>query len=219
MTNILHITSGDMTGGNLVKAELPGEVLVWHDILHDGPRNPGWPTEETLHDRALFLEKITAGGMDKEHILGTLRNQYQKLEVAFYYNQIVLWFDVCLFDQSMLAHILTCLRHKSIISGVELLCVDSFPGIIPFHGLGQLRPDQLASLYGRQQSVTEEQFDFATRADRAFASQDLPALTGLSAMKDAPLPWIPAAAARWLKELPDPVNGLGYSRFTRLRYA
>ena len=28
-------------------------------------------------------------------------------------------------------------------------------------------------------------------------------------MTDAPLPWIPAAVARWLLERPDPVTGLG----------
>lgn len=41
MMDILHITSGDCAGGSLAKAGLPGEVFVWHDILYDGPRNPG----------------------------------------------------------------------------------------------------------------------------------------------------------------------------------
>ena len=52
MTNILHITSGDIAGDNLAKAELPGEVFVWHDILYDGPRTSGWPTEDTLKARS-----------------------------------------------------------------------------------------------------------------------------------------------------------------------
>jgi len=48
MEQILHITGGDMAGGSLAKAGLSGEVFVWHDILYDGPRNPGWPDEGTL---------------------------------------------------------------------------------------------------------------------------------------------------------------------------
>ena len=139
MTNILHITSGDIAGASLAKTELPGEVFIWHDILYDGPRTPGWPTEETLNARALFLETTTAGGLSKQYVLKTLREQYQQLKFAFYYDRIILWFDACLFDQSMLAHILTCLRYKD-INNVELLCVDSYPGITPFHGLGQLQP-------------------------------------------------------------------------------
>ena len=78
----LHITSGDCAGGSLSKSGLPGEVFVWHDILYDGPRNPGWPDETTLKARALFLEHVTAGGLTRERVLETLRNQYRKLAEA-----------------------------------------------------------------------------------------------------------------------------------------
>lgn len=207
MTNTLHITSGDIAGGNLSKAGLPGEVFVWHDILYDGSRNSGWPTEETLKARALFLEETTAGGLDRELILATLRKQYQKLEEANY-GCVILWFDACLFDQSMLAHLLTCLHQKQ-IQNVELLCVDTFPGITPYHGLGQLSPEQLASLYDRHRPVTQEQYAFARLVDQAFATQDVSALSALSRLHDAPLPWVPAAAARWVQEQPDCTSGLG----------
>ena len=40
-------------------------------------------------------------------------------------------------------------------------------------------------------------------------SQDADALSELSQMTDAPLPWIPAAVVRWLQERPDSVTGLG----------
>ena len=208
MENILHITSGDCAGGSLVKAGLPGEVFVWHDILYDGPRNPGWPKENTLRDRALFLEEITAGGLDRVRVLEILNNQYRQLAEAALHERIVLWFDACLFDQSMLAHILTCLHHKG-LRKVELLCVDAFPGIEPFHGLGQMRPEQLASLYGTQFPVTEEQFSFAILVDKAFANQNPALLMELSAMTSAPLRWVPAAVKRRLQELPDPVSELG----------
>lgn len=207
-TNPLHITSGDIAGGSLAKAGLPGEVFVWHDILYDGSRNPGWPTEETLNARALFLEATTAGGLSMEFVLATLLYQYQKLEEAITCGRIILWFDACLFDQAMLVHILTCLHQKG-IRKVELLCVDAFPGIDPFHGLGQLQPEQLASLYGHRRPVAGEQFDFAILVDRAFATQDSSTLSALSAMTCAPLPWVPAAAARWLQEQPDSSSGLG----------
>ena len=207
MVEPLHITSGDIAGANLVKSGLPGEVFVWHDILYDGPRVPGWPDEGTLNARAVFLEEATAGGLDRRRVLETLQNQYRKLEAAAD-NHIVLWFDACLFDQSMLTHILTCLLHQR-AREVELLCVDVFPGIVPFHGLGQMRPDQLASQYDNRKPVTETQFRFAVQVDAAFATQDVGVLTELSQAINAPLPWIPAAVARWLQERPDPITGLG----------
>jgi hypothetical protein len=208
MKQTLHITSGDVAGKNLKKSGVTGEVFVWHDILYDGPREPGWPGEDTLNARTLFLEEVTGGGLGRQEILKTLGNQYQKLETAGDYDELVLWFDACLFDQSMLSHILACLKIKG-IDTAELICVDAFPGIVPYNGLGQLRPDQLASVYPRRQSVTADQFCFAERADRAFALQDIACFIELSSCRDAPLPWIPAAVTRWLKEQPDEATGLG----------
>jgi hypothetical protein len=208
MNKVIHITSGDMAGEILAKAGLSGEVFVWHDILYDGPREPGWPDDETLEARALFLERTTGGGLDRELILKTLRLQYQRLKQAASSEHIVLWFDACLFDQSMLAHILTCLSLQG-FKEAELLCVDSFPGIEPFHGLGQLRPEQLGQLYPGRQSVTDEQLRFAAVADQAFAVRDAALLAELAKTAQASLPWVPAAAARCQQELPDPTTGLG----------
>jgi len=208
MGNVLHITSGDCAGTNLAKAGLPGEIFVWHDILYDGPRQPGWPDENTLGARASFLEEFTAGGMDREVILKTLHDQYRRVAETAPHERIVLWFDACLFDQSMLVHILTCLHLKG-IRNVELLCVDAFPGIDPFHGLGQMQPQQLASVYGRRRPVSDEQFRFAAIVDEAFATRDVARLSELSEKSGAPLPWIPAAIKRWLQEQPDPATGLG----------
>jgi hypothetical protein len=95
------------------------------------------------------------------------------------------------------------------IHNVDLLCIDAFPGILPFNGLGQLRPSQLASLYDRRRPVTDAQFQFAKIVDRAFAAQDIGRFVELSRNADAPLPWIPAAVKRWLQEQPDPATGLG----------
>jgi len=205
---ILHITSGDRAGALLSESGLPGEVFVWHDILYDGPRMPGWPDDKTLRDRALFLERETGGGLKRADIRDTLRAQYRKLAAAGDFERVVLWFDACLFDQAMLAHVLTGLRFQG-AQRVDLLVVDAFPGIVPFDGLGQMRPHELASVFNRRREVTEGQYRYAERADTAFALQDDAALAALASETDAPLPWVPAAAERWLLEQPDPKTGLG----------
>lgn len=208
MKSILNITSGDISGKSIEESGIPGEVFVWHDILYDGPRNPGWPDEDTLHSRAHFLEKTTGGGLSHRHVLETLKAQYDKLKTAERYEQVTLWFDACLFDQSMLCHILTCMQLLEVLSPL-LICVDAFPGIEPYHGLGQLSPGQLRSVYDRRQPVTLDQFTFAERVDRAFALQDQNAFKALSEYTDAPIPWVPAAVARWILERPANTTGLG----------
>lgn len=91
MGDTLHITSGDIAGDSLSKSGIPGEVFVWHDILYDGPRNPGWPEGDTLRARAIFIEKETGGGLGRAYVLETLQNQYRKLKDAAGYKKIVRW--------------------------------------------------------------------------------------------------------------------------------
>jgi hypothetical protein len=208
MAKVLHLTSGDIAGELLERSGLPGEVFVWHDVLYEGPRRPGWPDEQVLRDRAGFLARATGGALREESVLGMLRGQYARLERSGEDERLVLWFDACLFDQAMLCHLLACLAMVE-AGEVELLCLDAFPGIEPFHGLGQLTPARLASVYDRRTPVTAEQVRFARRVDDAFALQDEVELGVLCRMADAPLPWVPAAAGRWLQERPDEQTGLG----------
>lgn len=208
MEEVLHITSGDIAGANLEKSGVAGEILVWHDMLYDGPRQPGWPSEEMLATRALFLEDATGGGLDRSFVLETLKSQYEKLTTVSAYAEIDLWFDACLFDQAMLCHILACLS-KMAHPNVRLICVDAFPGIEPFHGVGQIPPDRFASLLPSARRVTAAQYGFAEEVDAAFATKDQAAFGSLAGRTDAPLPWIPAAVARWQEEQPDGATGLG----------
>lgn len=208
MNNILHITSGDSCGGCIARSGVPGEVFVWHDILYDGPRKPGWPDEETMESHTHFLVDETGDGLDYSMVLDTMHAQYAKLKTLASHDGVVLWFDACLFDQAMLCHLLTCMRLAGYEKG-DLLCVDFFPGIVPYNGLGEMTPAQLASVYGRRRPLTPSQFSYAERVDRAFAFQDQASFRELAVATDAPIPWIPAAVARWLQEQPDPATGRG----------
>jgi hypothetical protein len=144
--------------------------------------------------------------VSKDFILETLKAQYQRFES--HYGGMTLWFDACLFDQAMLCHILACLQLLG-SQEAELICVGAFPGIKPFHGLGQLQPEDFVSLHHRGQPVADDQFHFAGYVDQAFALQDMTAFAALARQPDAPLPWVPAAVRRWLQEQPDEVTGLG----------
>ncbi len=208
MKAVLHITSGDCAGAVLARSGIAGEILVWHDMLYLCARAPGWPDDATLDARARFLEDLTGGGLSRKTIRATLDAQYAQLATAGQYERIVLWFDACLFDQAMLAHILACMTTEA-LARTDVLCVDAFPGIEPYHGLGQLQPQQMASVYHRRCPLSAAQAVYARVADAAFASQDPERLATLAAGRDTPLPWLPAAAARWLQEQPDPVTGLG----------
>ncbi len=208
MAGTLHIINGDCAGNSLAESGVQGKILICRDMLYDGPRSPGWPDEASLLTRAQFLENFTAGEMRKEQIFIDLKTQYSILAEARKYDQVMLWFDACLCDQSMLVHMLTCLDYLN-IDQPQLICIDTFPGIQQFNGLGQLPPSAFASLFKQRQPVTREQFNFAILVDAAFAQQDLAKLSHIACQEDSPLPMVPGAARRWLLEQPDPHSGLG----------
>ncbi|MEH6651728.1 MAG: DUF1835 domain-containing protein [Motiliproteus sp.] len=204
----LHITNGDSAGELLRQSTIDGDILVWRDLIFQGPRNPGWPSDATLDARAQFLNDFSGGGIGHDAIRQDLQQCYQRLSQADDYQQIVLWFDGCLHDQSVLVHVLSCLP-ESVIERTELLCIARFSRIEPFDGLGQLSPQQLASCYPQRQSISTAQREYGRQIDSAFADADSVRLQQLANNPQPPLPLLPAAIDRWQQEQPDPKTGFG----------
>ncbi len=66
---MLHVTNGDVVAGLVRDARLPGAIVPWQDVLHEGPV-PGLPfSHEELRDvRARFIE--TCGWSPYEAVYG-----------------------------------------------------------------------------------------------------------------------------------------------------
>lgn len=211
--SFLHVLDGDGTDVTFAETGLPGERLVWRDVLYEGPRTGAVPPDEReLAARARYLTADAPPGRTPtpEGALRMLRAQYARLRrAAAEGTPLVLWFDACLFDQAMLAHVLACLSVWGMPPSVALICPDSFPGHPRFNGLGELTAAELASLWSAREPLTSAHVAYAVRADRAFALRDRALLEALAAESDAPLRFVPAAARRLLQEFPDPVTGVG----------
>jgi hypothetical protein len=100
----LHVTNGDIAAERLVEQRVGGDVLVWRDVLHEGPV-PAVPDEELRAVRAHFL----ASEFDEDHdeISATLDERDARLDDAVRRNEeIVLWFETDMFDQLLLIDVL-----------------------------------------------------------------------------------------------------------------
>src|SRR4029077_4083419 len=91
---------------------------------------------------------------------------------------------------------------------VSLVCIGSFPGHPRFKGLGELTPDELASLLETRQRVSEAQYSLAERAWRALREPTPDALDSLRQGDTTALPYLAAAVARFLQEYPWTTDGL-----------
>jgi hypothetical protein len=206
---VLNITSGDCSGKLIGESSIQGEVFVWRDVLYDGPlRNGGVLSADEMQERAKYLSVLTGGGLLQDDIFQGMEESYARLVDLNKYDEIVFWSDACLFDLSMLAHILTCVPFD-VREKCRLICISEFDGIAPFNGLGQLTPEQIASLYPRQKVITEEQFEFLELVDLAFSTQGEDEFLKIVNYKDPPLCYFSQAVIRWLEEKPGGVMQVG----------
>lgn len=216
----LHITNGDCAAGTL-REFLTDPVTITADVLHDGPA-PRVDLDTWHALRARQLEPDDEAAFERTR--RELAEWDRMVADANRFDEIVLWFEHDLFDQLLLIRTLDLLggRARAAELGVEtaalsggrrsvsLICIDRFPGVERFVGLGQLDAEQLASLLGTRRPVTDDQYALAATAWSAFRASDP---TELAAMIRQPermhaLPFLARALRRFLEEYPSTTNGL-----------
>jgi len=204
---MLHITNGDSVVGTFRQVRFPGSYLSWIDVLHDGPV-PQTATLSELSDvRAQALAGFGAGSY--ESIRAGFAARDQALENFRKHDEVVLWFEHDLFDQLQLIQLLDWFATQELGKvKLSLIQIDSFPGVKPFYGLGQLSGTQLARLFPTRTSVSAAHFDAATRAWNAFRANDPEALLECARKKSPALPFLDAALERFLEEYPWTNDGL-----------
>lgn len=204
---MLHITNGDSAGGSLERSGLPGQVLAWRDVLCDGPVPATASPEEMRVVRAHFIADSGWGGYDDTLASFSARD----VALAKYdaHDEVVLWFEHDLYDQLQLLQILDFFAGRDLgATRLSLICIDSYPQVVPFYGLGQLTPEQLAGLFSARQSVTNEQLQLARNAWQAFRSPDPTAIETVLVTDTTALPFLRNAFIRHLEEFPSVENGL-----------
>lgn len=102
---MLHLTNGDSAANHLSAAGLPGDIVPWRDVLHEGPVPAGLDQERLRVARAAFLAAL--GWADEERLRTDMRERDERLTSAVETNErIVLWFESDLYDMLQLAQVL-----------------------------------------------------------------------------------------------------------------
>lgn len=206
---MLHVTCGDATAERLKKGGVPGDVIVWADPLLEGPLAVGGTDEERRAARAKYLAAATRRALKTADAAAWLLKQDQALAKSRQHDEVVLWFDACLFDQVILIRHLDRFAKRD-LGKTELcmVCVGGFPGFTKFTGLGELLPQQLATLFETRHRVTKPEIKLAKEAWAAFCSDDPTAIERLLTQDTSALPFLADALRRHLEQFPSMLNGL-----------
>jgi RNA polymerase sigma factor (sigma-70 family) len=206
---ILHICNGHATMNPLRVAGVPGRFRLSCDPLLLGPCPRLWG--EPWRDlRVQFLtggSTPPAGAPDPGEEIWD--DDVERALSADGLDEIVLWYEHDLYDQLLLIRLLALVaRHTGARRRLSLVCIGVHPAVPAFKGLGQLTPDQLASLFETRASITDEMIALGRDAWTAYTASD-PREIELFLERDlTALPFLGRALRRHLEEYPGVDDGL-----------
>jgi hypothetical protein len=199
---VLHVLNGDATATVFADAGLPGETLVWRDILVEGPVTPGDPTPETLAARAAWLDERL--GIDRAGYARGAHEQAAGLAAASRHDEVVLWFEQDLFCAVSLWALLDWFaRHAP---RVRLSLV--YPETDESRGLGATPAEALPGLFAGRAPVTAPMRALGQQAWAAYASADPLDSAALGGDDEAALPFLRGAFRCHLGRFPSVATGL-----------
>jgi hypothetical protein len=216
---MLHVLNGDSTRMTIERSGIPGEFLVWPDVLYEGP-TPLVLGHEWVRTRGEYLGPYGDDGRD---ILREYRDKDAKLESFVNYDEVVFWFEHDLFDQLLLIRHLWWLGVRSVrlhASGAStfaeatadkpagqapspkltLVCIDRYLGMLP--------ADAFPPLFEARRPITAAQVTLGSRAWESFCGSDPNALLSFTTAVSPDLPFLAGALLRYLQEFPSASNGL-----------
>jgi hypothetical protein len=196
---VLHVLNGDATATVFADAGLPGERLVWRDIVVEGPVPAAAHTP--LPARTVYLAERL--GIDPTEYTRAIEEQTARLASATSHDEVVLWFEQDLFCAVTLWSLLDWLVRHAPSARLSLV----YPALDgETRGLGAMTAPELTALFGSREVVTDEMRAQGVSAWAAYASPEPPASPSL---RDGPaLPFVAAAFRCHLGRFPSAANGL-----------
>jgi hypothetical protein len=204
---MLHIHNGDSSAETAKNARIPGEHLAWREALVCGPAPANLSDDEFLEMRARHLAEAYG---DVNECATELRRQQAALEKFRDHKEVVLWFEHDLFCQVHMVYLLNWFAQRDLgPTKLSLICIDRFPGVDDFRGLGQLNEQQMESLLPQRKEVSEAQLQLGAKAWAAYSSSTPAHIEDLIAAETDALPFLKTAFAKHLERFPSVRNGLG----------
>ncbi len=210
----LHIRCGQDIEKALQDAGFEGDFLDFSDPYCQGPVRP-LPHADFLRERSDFI--ANAYDIAPNEVNARQSRRYEALRHAHDYDNITLWFEHDHYDQLILAYVLNHFDSLSSLPEVDLVCVDDYPVLPRFTGLGQLGPNDLKAVWEKRVRVTQDHIRLGKEVWCAL-TMATPSMLATVLHEGTPaIPPMAGAIDRHLDELPSSRHGLGLTETLSLR--
>lgn len=205
----MHIHCGDCSA-DILKSVLPdSEIIVWCDLLFDGPLRADVPAEQFIRRRAEFISETMGGAISVEKCMAKFNRQENDLEKYKVHEEIYFWFDACMYDQFIMLRLLDYFNSGDLKGKkLKLICIGEYHGIDRFLGLGQLNADQLLSLMDKAVILSDSDLKNAAVAWGIIRSEKAEDIINFSDYDAVKFPYFAEAFQRFCQQYPSKENGL-----------
>lgn len=205
MPQQLHITNGDGFTKSILELELPGEIIVWREMLCEGPTIATLDNEEFYGLRKDFLKKTY--GISREYYEEKFINELNRLTAANGYDEIVLWFEFDLFSHINMLAVISHLQDNKKNVPVYLVCSKKLQDEKEFFPLSQLSLKHLKNHYDQRIPLNIDDLETAALMWQLYNGDNPQKLKGLIT-RETNFEYLSSCIRAHLERFPNVATGL-----------
>jgi hypothetical protein len=206
----LHIRCGTDLMYKLAVAGFSGDFLCFADPYIQGPVPAESDTQRFIDVRSTFI--ADNNWRLKPQAIKDLSSDYDALERIRDYQRVCFWFEHDAYDVLIFIKLLHFLQDRAKRSGqMAFICVDHYPGIVRFNGIGELPVDTMPLLWQQFTPLEESHIEFGSLCWEAYTASTPEALSQIVNLHPSPFPQLMPALKRHIRELPWWSDGLSLS--------
>jgi hypothetical protein len=200
----LHILNGDAMLPAFRESAIGGDIIVWREILSEGPV-PDLPEEEFFRMRSFYIHETFGESADQyeEKVVSS----FKRIENAASYDEIFLWFEqdlVCQINLLFLLHSLSGIHPAGIF--VVKFYEDERMKLLK--GFGGLSAKQLEERHQFLQPMNSSSLQFASLAWKTYMKNNIAEIEKLSAEVPSAFLYLKTALLTHLKKNPSAETGI-----------
>ncbi|PHQ57152.1 MAG: hypothetical protein COC16_01870 [Lutibacter sp.] len=206
MNKTLHILNGDRSKIIFEKSGIMGDVVVWREMLCEGPLTKDVGSDEFWMRRYTYFENEI--GINRLDYYDKSISEIVKLEDVSNYKDIVLWFEFDLFCQVNLLAVCAYLLNNYVKkSTYHLVCTGSINGKEELQSLSDFTPAEFNMLFEKKIVLSKSSLQFAKESWNLYVENSIDKLKCFDFNQNSKFPYLKLTIDQHLERFPSE-NGL-----------
>jgi len=172
MSKTLHILNGDSIRSILEQSGIEGDVVVWREMLCEGPLHKEVASAQFWDDRYAYFENEL--NVNRKEYLEKSISEIGKLEDVSNYTDVVLWFEFDLFCQvNLLALSTYLLDNYETKTNYHLICTGKVEGKEQLQSLANFSPLEFNDLFKNKIALNKSDLEYAKECWAVYVENDI----------------------------------------------